>query len=655
MEVKEQKEKTILDIIKNHEHDTKEIINQIKTKEIEIKELYQKLLEKNDTNEDYNLRYLLFMKEYFNNEFKDILMKRQLFISEKNYNKYFKDEIPERKTAREKFLSFFEYLRKINLQENKDKFLLLDYLLTIAKNESIIKLKTKSEITWDNEELYLNHLYFFMINNILLILKKYNLIPEDYLNNEKDEKKGEKEEKKENKKEIEKEKESKLNLLNKDIYYNSPFFTFYMSNLKAFLLSIWNNFEKRFKDLKLEKIEDKLLFEDFIQFISTVTFNASYFVYHIDIWNESFVDLTEVEIKEIIDSFNELNEEMKIEYKYDDKLDKMEINNDLTGSQIIINGVKKYAFKSLFNNIISAGFNQTYFDDVKIKYLKPSFYDQDLFVNEKKDVWGDILFEILNSKIFKEIIKCLYGDKQQNNFFNDKDLVKNIIDKIRYISYKTNFFGDTNNNNNTLRIYEYGLYSDEAIYKSISLLIFYGDHIIINIHEFAGNINAKLHNFYCDTDEFLNLPKISSIESVETKFFGKIVYELTIKEALYVLNIDNYKKSQEEFKDGFEKCKKESIEDLLKSQNLLEFLTKLDIDINEIRKCKRNESYPLYNKEKAIGQNKCPSNVRRHPLTFYENLDYLEEFFSYARSNNIKDADLVYELFTFKDKKKKKD
>ena len=93
----------------------------------------------------------------------------------------------------------------------------------------------------------------------------------------------------------------------------------------------------------------------------------------------------------------------------------------------------------------------------------------------------------------------------------------------------------------------------------------------------------------------------------------------------------------------------------MKSQNLLEFLTKLDIDINEIRTCKRNESYPLYNKEKAIGQNKCPSNVRRHPLTFYENLDYLEEFFSYARSNNIKDGDLVYELFTFKDKKKKKD
>ena len=134
---------------------------------------------------------------------------------------------------------------------------------------------------------------------------------------------------------------------------------------------------------------------------------------------------------------------MKIEYKYDDKLDKMEINNDLTNNQIIINGVKKYAFKSLFNNIISAGFNQTYFDDVKIKYLKPSFYDHDLFVNEKKDAWIDILFEILNSKIFNEIIKSLYGDKQQNNFFNDKDLVKNIIDKIRKMPSFLKFLSTT--------------------------------------------------------------------------------------------------------------------------------------------------------------------------------------------------------------------
>ena len=47
-------------------------------------------------------------------------------------------------------------------------------------------------------------------------------------------------------------------------------------------------------------------------------------------------------------------------------------------------------------------------------------------------------------------------------------------------------------------------------------------------------------------------------------------------------------------------------------------------------------SYPLYNKEKRIESNKSPSTERRHPLTFYKNLDYLKEFLSNVRSNNIK-------------------
>ena len=64
-------------------------------------------------------------------------------------------------------------------------------------------------------------------------------------------------------------------------------------------------------------------------------------------------------------------------------------------------------------------------------------------------------------------------------------------------------------------------------------------------------------------------------------------------------------------------------------------------------------SYPLYNKEKRIESNKSPSTERRHPLTFYKNLDYLKEFLSYVRSKNIKGEYLIYELFNFKGKKKK--
>ena len=62
-------------------------------------------------------------------------------------------------------------------------------------------------------------------------------------------------------------------------FLESFFFSNYLPGLNAFLCSVYDNFKFKFGDLKLNSIQDQLLFEDFIQFISTYFFRNNEAVY----------------------------------------------------------------------------------------------------------------------------------------------------------------------------------------------------------------------------------------------------------------------------------------------------------------------------------------------------------------------------------------
>ena len=47
--------------------------------------------------------------------------------------------------------------------------------------------------------------------------------------------------------------------------------------------------------------------------------------------------------------------------------------------------------------------------------------------------------------------------------------------------------------------------------------------------------------------------------NLELALFGRIIKNLSYKEALYILNLDNYKKSLEEFRKGFMKLSQEDL------------------------------------------------------------------------------------------------
>ena len=52
-------------------------------------------------------------------------------------------------------------------------------------------------------------------------------------------------------------------------------------------------------------------------------------------------------------------------------------------------------------------------------------------------------------------------------------------------------------------------------------------------------------------------------ESIEIILFGKKLNNLTVKESLYVLNIDNYSLNLENFRNNFQKYEDKAIKELL--------------------------------------------------------------------------------------------
>ena len=131
----------------------------------------------------------------------------------------------------------------------------------------------------------------------------------------------------------------------------------------------------------------------------------------INLWNETFLPLNREEKKRKAAQVVLENRNKDLTLNYDEKLDQIKIQDKSIKCPIIIDNLDKYVFNSLCPKLISIDLNEDMIDFYKTKYLKPSYYNKDLFVNKKKNVWMEIIFKILNSKSYNEIRKSLYNDK----------------------------------------------------------------------------------------------------------------------------------------------------------------------------------------------------------------------------------------------------
>lgn len=594
--------------------------------------LYKDIIKLDNTREENILEYLKFLQDIsesnqrYKNLFISELEKYDVCISDNNYNKYF-FKFPKRKNAISKILDFIEMIKNgHDLDNSSDRSAKLKFLesfeLLIEKEKKIDFIPNK-KLTWEKKEIYLYTLYMSLINTMANFidfywddklqiqdvskLKEYNDY-ETQLKEEKDSKKKEKIKK----------------IMKTIVFIEGNFFKKYLKNYRYFLENLDNNFKIRFGNFELKKKNDQLLFEDYIQFISCYLFDGGendLIIY----WKETFVSLTKKEKEELFIKLLELNPNIKnkISFINDGKTLKKIDSSDET---IEINDLDKYCFflitKSFINDIKDNNDKEWYLE----KYLKPIYYENNLFVY-KNDIWKNILINVLKSKAYADVCYTFFN-KKIVNFFSVKAIISDILNEIRFFSYNTQFNGVTNNYN--YRIYINGIYNYNKNI-SVSLVIYYGFLIVIGIHEIGGHLNMMYQNFFildgnfdspriCDNEKIyyseygLSRQKESG-ETLEIRLFGRKVNELTINEALYILNIKNYKQNLKSFLYNFKKCNLMKRSDLI-DNSLEQILIGLSIDIKSIMN-EKNIAFPMMHSLKENRSFMFNGRSLHHPIQFY--------------------------------------
>lgn len=308
-------EQKILDKIYEYKRQIEELTKKAKESSYteEKVRLYKQILEIDNTKEEYVLQYLLCLEqtdkiqEEDKPTFKEELWKLEICISDGNYDKYFKNI--ERINARNKILNFMNLIKKLNFDTYYEQSIITMEITNRIYYIKKLDYHNKKKVTWDNEELYLNCLYNFWIeslSNIIVYYSDESIAPSEILKSQQylEIVNKIKEEKDENKKEILIKMKSTLILLNGQ-------FIDYLTALRYFLKTTEKNFDKRFKKIELKTMDDHLLFEDYMQFLSTYRFEE-FSLDLVHLWNETFVPLNIKEKKIILANFGigniELNE-----------------------------------------------------------------------------------------------------------------------------------------------------------------------------------------------------------------------------------------------------------------------------------------------------------------------------------------------------------
>ena len=416
----------------------------------------------------------------------------------------------------------------------------INYIYKLEKENKNIKFSKK--ITWDNKELYLYNLYMTFLDSLIQKINGYKKV----INNnsveyhkifeslilETD---------------IEKRKE-KLNELGLTGVCEGEFINIYIKNLREFLIRINNNFNKRFKNYKFDS-EDKFLFEDFIQFLSSYKFGAFFSVNAsvIEFWNETFCPLNIKEKQKLINKYNDFYDNQTFVFELENNTLFRKKDNDIKDK---IEDIDDYVLSSLLADLhINNPIKIEYY---LIKNLKPNLYKEKLFVMKNKNVWLELTRNILSSNAIKEAVDMLFSSSYID-ILSEPNYLLDIINNIRFFIYDTDLYAFTNEN--SLVTYEFGLYSMQKTISE-SLLSFYAFNIVSNIHEISGHFNIRFQNLNSLKKNF-NTPKLErknynlhskyakertkeSREILEIILFGRAIHELTTKEALFILDPFNY-------------------------------------------------------------------------------------------------------------------
>ena len=571
-------------------------------------QIVEKVLKLNNTRENYLLEYLKLKQENKDKDFNECLRTYEVGINEENFKKVFgNNTVIIKLSAYQKIINLFNMLKMIEGKNGNDKILKIIEILDL-KNE---KYKQTFPIFYtNNKELFFNSLLYMFIKSI-----------KDYYENET----------------IKIKKDDAINLMkqyadkklilqlsndvNKKIkikYINEIInhidllltidFNDYINNLSIFINSIYDNFIIKFENndiFKCKEYDEKKqkndinLFQDFMFFLSKFNFlNQAQLYFYTTVWQETFCPIP----------LNNLNVNGN---NYNMKIDKNDLKFVINGKENIIKNINNYSSKlidilkceiSLYNKI-----PDLYELD---KYLKFDKYDSNVFIKTHWNILKEYISEILCSNTIKSIYKEIH---KKEIIIYDKNQIIKILDNFHFFNYETDCTVEIKKR----FLFTYVESQLQGNYpQNINLikLTYLTVFLITCIHEIIGHLFLRIFN-YLSENEKLNSPMPlypsdyakfrgkESGEKIEELLFGNYKFEMTIKEMIFTLDKENYKKDYLDFNERFSKVNNN---DLQISNDLKEILKVYEIYIS-----KTDFNLPIkysVNRTKNLGKIKFPNH-----------------------------------------------
>ena len=302
--------------------------------------------------------------------------------------------------------------------------------------------------------------------------------------------------------------------------------------------------------------------------------------YNLNLIDNEDIEVTETKLKDL-----------GFQYNKSDKTYKK--NNSIT---IKKNEINLYNLKNLnlYLNTSEKNIFQIY-ELYKFEYLKK--YYNDIFDENKV---RNFISKILVSNVFKEAFSFFYGNDikypfiDENNNMNEQKAKIFLDNHLIFIPLKNetiNAFTEKFSMEtyivlnyqfifSTLNASENNLINDKIL---INKALTNGAIVAINDHE----INHNYHNYYyCSKNgnESVITPikmEINERErgnNMEKILFGRVLNNLTLRQALYILNEKNYEKSLNQFRKGFLELK----EELCKCEGIFNEYSKIQFNIKEL-------------------------------------------------------------------------
>ena len=287
--------------------------------------------------------------------------------------------------------------------------------------------------------------------------------------------------------------------------------------------------------------------------------------------------------------------------------------------------------------MLEIAYKDEFDEDEFIKYVKIPKINKHLYIKKIMKEWIEFNITIFNSKTIRDIFDNLF-DIQDDSLLC-KDELKIIFDNIVFFNFDANFKGMTQRP--TMKIYEYGpLIPLEN--KDVSKLISLAFLLDINEHEILGHYNIGYQLYSTNNKNKYQSPKIDknlasdyarekhfieSGESIEIKLYGRVIVNMTLKEALFILNPKNYEGGLKQFNKKFMKCNEEPI---IIEKDFSDLLAKFNINTKAIPKNKNN----VYSIEKFLKKytDKNTYTIKgKHPIGYnidgvkIKNLDFITD------------------------------